>query len=310
MLLGRRSFLATLALGAGACSRRGGPTPSPAVVRDVRVGAVTLRTVELPGPGRTPRYVLHGGPGLDHTYLRPWFDGLASDAPVVYVDLRGHGRSSAPPEAEGYTLEDAAADLVALAHTRGDTTVDVIAHDFGAAVAMLLAARHGEVLRRLVLVDPLRDAEQVRAVATRSRDVLGEAGWRGVQELSTPQGTLRDARTAGLLFHRLGHMWWHTVPDRSVTDAMASGMIYRPEADANFVAAAMHFDAMVLAPDVRAPALVVSGDDDRTFHADESRALAERLPHGRFEAIAAAGHLPFVERPEAFRAVLRAFLRD
>ena len=42
---------------------------------------------------------------------------------------------------------------------------------------------------------------------------------------------------------------------------------------------------------------MISGDDDRTFTLDESRALADLLPHGRLAVIHDAGHLPFVEQP-------------
>jgi pimeloyl-ACP methyl ester carboxylesterase len=38
--------------------------------------------------------VLHGGPGLDHSVLRPDFDALGEVAQIIYLDLRGHGRSA------------------------------------------------------------------------------------------------------------------------------------------------------------------------------------------------------------------------
>ena len=38
--------------------------------------------------------LLHGGPGsFDHSYLKPEFARLSDAAQVVYLDLRGHGRS-------------------------------------------------------------------------------------------------------------------------------------------------------------------------------------------------------------------------
>ena len=38
--------------------------------------------------------VLHGGPGvIDHTYFRPFLDPLGACAQVIYLDLRGQGRS-------------------------------------------------------------------------------------------------------------------------------------------------------------------------------------------------------------------------
>jgi pimeloyl-ACP methyl ester carboxylesterase len=42
--------------------------------------------------------LVHGGPGVyDHSYFKPDFTRLAEQAQVVYVDLRGHGRTGATP---------------------------------------------------------------------------------------------------------------------------------------------------------------------------------------------------------------------
>ena len=39
--------------------------------------------------------LVHGGPGsFDHSYFQPDFHRLAEAAQVVYLDLRGHGRST------------------------------------------------------------------------------------------------------------------------------------------------------------------------------------------------------------------------
>ena len=297
-----------LALVLPAC-RSDGPRASARSerTRSVRLPSVTLHTVEVGARERPVRLALHGGPGLDHTYLRPWLDPLGDDARLVYVDLRGHGRSSAPPSAEGYTIPAAADDLAALTRSLGVDAVDVLAHDFGATVALSLAQRHPEVVRSLVLVAPLRDAAQVRAVATRTESTLGATVWREIQDLSTPQGTLRDARSLPVLFRRLGPMWWHTPPSDAVIAGMSRSMVYRAEADANFLQAAARWDASLVAPEVRAPALVISGRDDRTFLADESRGLADALPHGRYVAIDAAGHLPFIERQGEFLRAVRDF---
>src|SRR5689334_6398695 len=47
---------------------------------------------ETVGQG-APMLVMHGL-GLDHTYLRPWHDGLASQARLIYYDHRWNGRST------------------------------------------------------------------------------------------------------------------------------------------------------------------------------------------------------------------------
>src|SRR5262245_53323497 len=61
---------------------------------------------------------LHGGPGFDHGYLRPGLSPLASDAQIIYVDLRGQGRSGRPP-LETCTLEQMADDVALLCERLG-----------------------------------------------------------------------------------------------------------------------------------------------------------------------------------------------
>lgn len=268
-----------------------------------------LNVVEV-GPQDAPALlVVHGGPGLDHTYLRPWLDALAPRSRVVYVDLRGHGRSDPPPDASGYTLRAAATDLAQLARTVGrGAPIDVIAHDFGAAVAIELAISHGESVRRLILVAPYSGPEQLRGMPARMRASLGETGYRRIAALSTPQGTLRDPHDVVELFRRLGRMWFHRTPDDAVYQRLGRDMLYQAAADEHFLVAGAGWSAAERAPEVRTTTLVISGDDDRTFTVDESRAVADLLPHGRFVVLHDAGHLPFVEQPARFTAEVDAFL--
>lgn len=304
----RRWFPLALALAlAGSCRR--GPRSSPVHLRDRSVTVAGLRIFvrEVRSPARAATLVLHGGPGLDHTYMRPYFDGLRDVTRVLYVDLRGHGRSGAPPETTGYTIPAAADDLALLAEREGLATVDVIAHDFGAAVALSLASRHPSLVRRLVLIAPLRDGAQITAVAERSRRTLGPAGWQAVQRLTTARGTLRDAHDLPALFRALGPMWWARTPDDRTLRALTGTMVYRAEADAEFLAAARRWSAALVAPEVRAPTLVIAGALDRTFLPEECRAIAESLPHGTFLAVSEAGHLPFVERTAEVERAIRSF---
>jgi 3-oxoadipate enol-lactonase len=61
---------------------------------------------------------------------------------------------------------------------------------------------------------------------------------------------------------------------------------------------------------LRLPALVIGGSEDGSTPPDLVRELADLIPGARFELIRGAGHLPCVERPEAFAALLNGFLKD
>lgn len=94
--------------------------------------------------------ILHGGPGFDQGYLRPGMRPLADVAQVVFVDLRGQGRS-APAPVEACTLEQLADDVAALFAILGLRRPVVFGHSAGGFVALQLALRHPALARDLIL---------------------------------------------------------------------------------------------------------------------------------------------------------------
>lgn len=94
---------------------------------------------------------LHGlfGRGKNFTTIA---QALAPEVQSLLVDLPNHGQSG---WTEGFDYADIA-DLVA-AHLRerfaADSPVDVVGHSMGGKVAMVLALRHPDLVRRLVVID-------------------------------------------------------------------------------------------------------------------------------------------------------------
>ena len=81
--------------------------------------------------------LLHGGPGsFDHTYFKPWFSRLAERMQVVYVDLRGHGRS-AWGDAATWSFEACADDVPAFCDALGIEHPVVLGHSMGGFIAIL-----------------------------------------------------------------------------------------------------------------------------------------------------------------------------
>ncbi|HET6965749.1 MAG TPA: alpha/beta hydrolase [Acidimicrobiales bacterium] len=101
--------------------------------------------------GRTePEYVfVHGGAQNAHTWDTVL---LALDRPAVAVDLPGHGHSDGGRA--GYLEPDDNADDVALAiRALAPEAKAVIGMSLGGITSIALAARHPDLVRRLVLVD-------------------------------------------------------------------------------------------------------------------------------------------------------------
>jgi 3-oxoadipate enol-lactonase len=73
-------------------------------------------------------------------------------------------------------------------------------------------------------------------------------------------------------------------------------------------AAILGFDFTGQLPSVKVPTLVICGADDPGTPPAENRRIAKLIPGARYEEIAAARHLPNVEQPERFNAILLGWL--
>ena len=100
---------------------------------------------------RPVAFVLHGGPGGDHSGFKPGFSPLAERMQLIYIDHRGQGRSS-KGDAERYNLDENVEDLEALRQYLGLGPIVSIGTSYGGMVAMAHAARYPESVSHLICV--------------------------------------------------------------------------------------------------------------------------------------------------------------
>ena len=127
-------------------------------MRKVEVNGALLSVVELPQRERlktvgstTPIVMLHGLAASSAFWYAAGAPYLSLLGPCLMYDLRGHGKSSAPPT--GYGVGNMANDLAALLAVKGMDRVHLIAHSFGGMIAIAHTLRHPETVASLTLVD-------------------------------------------------------------------------------------------------------------------------------------------------------------
>ena len=103
---------------------------------------------EIFGTGR-PLIMLHGGLGTGEMF-GPILPSLADGRQVITVDLQGHGRTADIDRPLG--IELMAGDIAGLIGHLGLEKADLLGYSLGGGVALLTAARHPELIERLVIV--------------------------------------------------------------------------------------------------------------------------------------------------------------
>ena len=124
--------------------------------------------------------LLHGGPGMDHSYFKGGSTYDFTDiAQVVYYDHRGNGRSDHGP-VDSWRLDVWADDVVRLCDALGIERPVVIGESFGGFVAQRYLARHPDHPNRVVLgcTSPRLDVDVVAAAFGRRGGEVAEAAAR------------------------------------------------------------------------------------------------------------------------------------
>jgi pimeloyl-ACP methyl ester carboxylesterase len=124
-------------------------------IQTTRIGlptGVTLK-VAFGGPeDAEPIVFLHGFPESHRTW-RHQIHNLVRDYRVIAPDQRGFAGSDKPEGVEEYETQKVVGDLLALADAFGIGRFTLVGHDWGGAAAWLAAIRHGDRIKRLVIVN-------------------------------------------------------------------------------------------------------------------------------------------------------------
>jgi 3-oxoadipate enol-lactonase len=250
---------------------------------------VTLH-VKREGPADGPPVVFANSLGTD---LRLW-DAVVARLPnglhLVRYDKRGHGLSSAPPAP--YSMGTLVRDAERVIEAFGLRDVVFVGLSIGGMIAQGLAAKRLDLIRAVVL------SNTAPKIGTR-------AMWEERIELVETQGlsAMSDA-----IMER-----WFTKSFRdspAVTPWKRMVETTSPQGYAGCSAAIAGTDFYTTTAALRLPAQVIAGDADGSTPPDLVQEMADLIPGARYDLIRGAGHLPCVEKPDAYAAILTRFLGE
>ncbi len=245
------------------------------------------------GLGR-PLLLIAGIPAIASDW-RPLAARLADGARrVLAYDNRGSGESSVTPGP--YSTAQMAADALALLDHLGVEEADVFGMSMGGMIAQELALLAPARVRRLVL-------GCTHAGVAHASPPPAAAG--RAFALATDDWALRMRTLAPFAFaERVDTELLEAFIAKKSLDVQDSAG-YRAQ-----IAAVLSHDTAARLREIRAPTLILSGDDDRVIPGASSELLAARIEDAKLVVIPGTGHLFFLEAPDETVAILEDFLRE
>jgi pimeloyl-ACP methyl ester carboxylesterase len=259
---------------------------------------------ELAGPptelqcrceGTGPAVVLLHGVGGNHTVWNDVIPTLAREFLVLAPDLRGHGRTRAPPGSQ-FTFTELMGDLVRLLDDQGVPSAHLVGLSGGALLALRTTLDRPARTRSLTMVSGAAYTDShTRAVAERWSETYAKEG---------------PDRFALRLLKDLYYPDWIEA-NLDFADALREQVKHQDFTGAIRWAKSMgSFDERGRIAGVARPTLIVQAMDDAVVDASHGRILRQSIPGAQIRILAETGHIVPVERPKELAEAVASFVRS
>ena len=261
----------------------------------------------------TPIVILHGGPGLDHSYFLPQMAQLARHYRLIFFDQRVSGRSSNVVDTSAITMSDFVEDVEGIRKAFKLKKVNLFGHSWGGLVAMFYAIKYPDNLNSLMLVNSTPASAGWRSASfvlmgrrTSPEDSIAQAN------LVQTEGFRKRLPKAMSDFFRI--LFRGTFYNRTYADSLTLSL------DTSFTTKSrlmqylnkdttlLNYDVFRKLSVVHCPTLIISSTYDMVAPEANER-LQQSIPASTHVVLDSCGHFPFVEAPRRFFSVMEGFLK-
>jgi len=260
-----------------------------------KVGDINIY-YEVHGSGEP--VILIMGYGLRAGHWLDVHDKLASGYRVIVFDNRGTGRSDKPEIP--YTANMMAGDVIGMLDVLDIRAANVFGYSMGGMIAQEFALNYPNRLNSLILGGTFFGGP--RAVQMSPEAVTSLLGLAKMSEKDKAYALIPWLWNNAFVEDNPSAInWFITTFSEYPTPA------HTYLSQANVV---MSFNTYDRLPDIKAPTLVITGDEDRIIPHENAKILADRIPNAKLEIIRNSGHGIFISDPtEKVSKIVSDFLR-
>jgi cis-3-alkyl-4-acyloxetan-2-one decarboxylase len=270
-------------------------------------GGARMSYLDEGGAGTEAILMLHGNPTWSF-YYRELVLACAPHARCIVPDHIGMGLSD-KPEDYPYTLAQRIDDVAALVASLGLTKVHLVVHDWGGAIGMGFAARHPQLIGRIVILNTgaFPSPHIPARIALCKTHLPGTALVRGLNGFAGPAVWMSMHRRRLSADEKRGFLLpYDSWANRVAVDAFVKDI---PMSPAHPTWATLQATADGLAQFADHPAMIVWGGRDFCFNDYFYAEWRRRWPKAEAHYLADAGHYVLADAASEVIPRIMAFLR-
>ena len=246
-----------------------------------------------------PLLALHAG-GSSSAQWQRVAGFLEADHEIVAPDLIGFGRSGVWPDPTGFTHDLQAEYVAELIEEHGDTPMDVIGHSYGGAVAVRLVLSRPDLVRSLVLIEPmltvlLRDAGD---------PLFAEYERLAHGFIDLAQAGQDEQAWALFLDYRNGPGAWAGISEK----AQARFLAQTKQTAEGFASNLANPTKLDDCRGIALPTTIVCGAETTPPDRRVTELLRDAIPGNRYKSLPGAGHMSPLTHPDDVARVVREHL--
>lgn len=261
-------------------------------------GGLKLHVREWGRPSAQTILFIHGW-SQNHLCWSRQFDGpLADKFRLVAMDIRGHGRSEAPLDAESYTTGTSWADDIknVIEALKLDRPV-LVGWSYAGLIISDYIRRYGD--------DSIAAVNLVSAAVGIGEQWFGTRIGPGFLDYA-PLACSEDQTVALKAIRDFLHVCFvKPIAAEDMELAMGWNMLVHPQVRANLIGREEDFTSDLAK--MKKPVLVTFGEADTVILPSMAKAIQDQVPNCQMSGCPGVGHAPFIEEPARFNAELDAF---
>ena len=250
-------------------------------------------------------FVIHGGPGADHSSYKPGFSPLSQKVQLVYFDHRGQGRSSRGAK-ETYTLENNVEDMEALRQHLGLDKIVVLGSSYGGMVALSYAVRYPQNVSHLIVVATVPDFRFLQ----RAKEILAQRGTDEQNAIAQRlwDGTFENEEQLREYFQVMAPMYSITHDPESRQKGWDRAILSADAINVAFGGFLRSYNVLDQLHKITSPTLVIGGRHDWICPPEFSEEIAQAIPNADLRIFENSGHSVRADEPEALLDAIAGFL--